>query len=167
MDLKLIVKEKSKGLSYSDIAKKYNVSRQYIQECVSPSNKLRREIYEMYDYKCNSCGALVGESGHIHHIKYKYNILNNIKNLQLLCRVCHLYLNKKKPYPSCRYTIRFLICSQCGILFYPPKSKRERRIKNNKSGLFFCTKHCQGLWLAETHGWGAGFKELIPKGFIV
>ena len=98
MDIKLIVKEKNKGHSYADIAKKFNVSRQYIQACVRPPSQLREEIFLLYDYKCALCGKVVGVSGDIHHKTYNYRILNNINNLQLLCRTCHSKENKWRKH---------------------------------------------------------------------
>ncbi len=42
-------------------------------------------------------------------------------------------------------------CSECGIIF-EGKSQLRARIRNNKSGLYFCSNKCKGRWLGRNHG---------------
>lgn len=43
-------------------------------------------------------------------------------------------------------------CSQCGIEFTSLSMKA--RIKRNRSGLFFCSRRCQGIWLGHHYSRG-------------
>ena len=43
-----------------------------------------------------------------------------------------------------------LVCSQCGVEF--TDSNVKARIRRNRSGNFFCSKHCQGIYLGKHWG---------------
>jgi len=43
-----------------------------------------------------------------------------------------------------------LVCSQCGVEFTNKDSRA--RIRRNYSGTFFCSKHCQGVFLGKHFG---------------
>ena len=44
------------------------------------------------------------------------------------------------------------VCFYCGKEYAVDYGVGNNRIKHNQSGMFFCTKECQGKWLGETHG---------------
>lgn len=57
------------------------------------------------------------------------------------------------------YNTISISCSQCGKLMKRKACRTlltESRIKLGYKGNFFCSKRCQGLWLAEKHGYGIG-----------
>ena len=55
------------------------------------------------------------------------------------------------------YNTILITCSQCGKLMKRKACQTlltESRIKLGYKGNFFCSKRCQGFWLAEKHGYG-------------
>jgi len=57
------------------------------------------------------------------------------------------------------YNTILITCSQCGKLMKRKACQTlltESRIKLGYKGNFFCSKRCQGFWLAEKHGYGVG-----------
>lgn len=55
------------------------------------------------------------------------------------------------------YNTISISCSQCGKLMKRKACRTlltESRIKLGYKGNFFCSKRCQGFWLAEKHGYG-------------
>ena len=88
------------GCTYREIGKKFKVSRQRVQWLISPSAGVRSQVLKKARGRCQSCGLLVSQSGHIHHKSLelgKYGVkegqltedYKDIKNLELLCISCH------------------------------------------------------------------------------
>ena len=77
------------GDSYSNIARLANISRQRIQQILSPPKVIRDTIVKKAFGKCADCQIHVGESGHIHHRKNDFDHYQDIENLELLCISCH------------------------------------------------------------------------------
>ncbi len=76
-----------------------------------------RDWYEVllnyFGKKCNYCGSI--KDLHIHHIiPLSKGGKNEISNLEVVCRKCHLDLHKQieKIFP--RIKLSFTNCSQCG-----------------------------------------------------
>lgn len=78
-------------------------------------------------------------------------------------RTCSRCGKPKTPTSSycrdCFYDLHrvTLICANplCGTLFEKYQSYVLRGIRKHDQELFFCSKHCQGMWLAINYGWGA------------
>lgn len=136
-------------MTYTQIAKKYGVSRQRIQQKICPPQCMKEFIVERDNFKCVLCGTVVGYSGHIHHKGYKESY-NNPANLELLCTSCHVKIHKGPPQTR--------PCTFCGKQF--TAHDMSTRIKRNVSGRFFCSKFCQGKWL----GINCGSRYGRPKG---
>jgi excisionase family DNA binding protein len=78
------------GLGYTDIAARAGVSRQRVQQLLSPPVAVRNLVVNRAQGLCQSCGLLVGKSGHVHHIgSTNGDSYNDAENLQLLCVRCH------------------------------------------------------------------------------
>ena len=79
------------GHTYQEVADKAGVSRQRVQQILSPPPLVRNLVYERADRRCQSCGVLVGKSGHVHHTGNNdgEEDYNDADNLQLLCLSCH------------------------------------------------------------------------------
>ena len=77
------------GNTYRDIAEKAGISRQRVQQILSPPKAIRDFITLKYNKRCLDCGLLVNKSGHIHHQNSDNEVYNNIDNLVLLCISCH------------------------------------------------------------------------------
>lgn len=90
MDKKTLFRMRLDGHTYQEIANRFGVTRQYVQQVISPSQYTRKRVVKRYDGKCANCGLIVGISGHVHH--KGCNIIehyNSIENLVLLCPTCH------------------------------------------------------------------------------
>ncbi len=143
MEKQELLAERLEGKSYSQIAKEANVSRQRIQQILSPSTDIQKMVRSKQKGLCEVCGKPLHSSGHIHH-KSLIEDYNSLENLVLLCISCHM----KKH----RHNTVSLTCYTCGKVFQPNDSSARKR--RNKSGYFFCNKECQGKWLGTTHGFG-------------
>lgn len=77
------------GRTYGYIATKAGVSRQRVQQVLSPPSAVRTYIVNKASGKCTICGILVGVSGNVHHFTTQEEDYNDIDNLQLLCSSCH------------------------------------------------------------------------------
>jgi len=136
-----LLEAKISGKSYAEIARDAGVSHQRIQQILSPSPVIRKYILKKYHNRCAKCGVLLLRLGHIHH-KEMIEDFQNIENLELLCNSCHT----KTHNPA---SVLPIPCSYCGKPFYA--SDLKARIRKNSSGLFFCSKFCQGKWLGKSH----------------
>jgi hypothetical protein len=78
------------GKTYQEIALKANISRQRVQQLLSPPKQIRDIVIKKSEGLCSSCGIFVGKSGHVHHkgaeLEENYQ---DIENLELLCCSCH------------------------------------------------------------------------------
>ena len=78
------------GHTYQYIANNTGLTRQRIQQILSPPRAIRDYMIKKYSGLCVDCGILVGKSGHVHHenmdSEEKYD---DIDNLVLLCCSCH------------------------------------------------------------------------------
>ncbi len=84
-----ILKARFAGLTYEQIGKMFGVSRQRIQQVISPPPYIRNIVVEQAYGKCQECGIVVNGSGHVHHGSCMGEDYNDIENLRLLCISCH------------------------------------------------------------------------------
>ena len=89
MDKKEMLKLRLDGLPYAEIAKRSSLSRQRVQQLLSPPKPIKDYVLRKYHGCCKECGLRVGRSGHIHHITSNGENYNDIENLELLCISCH------------------------------------------------------------------------------
>ena len=132
------------GLSYREIGFQAGITKQRVQQILSPPAAIKQHVYEKYGGRCGRCGLKVGNSGHIHHETTSTGVddYNDLANLSLLCISCHrishgaggyhgLYPadNQKPICPSCgfapgrriRYNMtRLKSCTNCGLRFQYP-----------------------------------------------
>lgn len=81
---------KLQGYSYGAIAAEFGISRQRVQQIVSPPKEVRNRIVQQANGYCQKCGIWTGRSGHVHHKGSEtMEDFNDIDNLQLLCPSCH------------------------------------------------------------------------------
>lgn len=86
------------GMTYEAIAKAKGITRQRVQQLISPPPQIRKYIVEKADGLCEDCGILVGNSGHIHHEGNNGENYNDIENLKLLCISCHRAYHPLPPH---------------------------------------------------------------------
>ncbi len=80
------------GQTFKAIATAVGLSRQRVQQILSPPVAIRVQVVEAARGACQLCGIFVGGSGHVHHQLAKGVVVddyNDIKNLRLLCISCH------------------------------------------------------------------------------
>ena len=80
------------GATYREIAFVLGISRQRVQQLISPPPAIRNAVVEQAHGKCQSCGEGVGISGHVHHQGVNgidAEDYNDMPNLVLLCVGCH------------------------------------------------------------------------------
>lgn len=84
------------GLTYAQVGFAFGISRQRVQQLIAPPSNVRKEIIQKASGKCENCGALIGKSGHVHHVENKENgeDYNDTENLLLLCLSCHIKAHK-------------------------------------------------------------------------
>lgn len=77
------------GMTYKAIAKEFGVSRQRIQQLIAPPKIIRDVVIKRAQGRCQDCGILVNNQGHVHHRENDTGNYNDSGNLRLLCISCH------------------------------------------------------------------------------
>ena len=96
------------GLTFAEIGAKLGLSRQRIQQILSPPRDVRDFVVKRARGLCQRCGIAVGTSGHVHHRRFSEMMegaYNDRKNLRLLCPSCHR-VEHKLPYKFERHNKR-------------------------------------------------------------
>ena len=134
------------GLSYTEIAKRLDLSPQRIQQLTSPPTAIRKIVVQRAEGRCQECGLMVAHSGHVHHIIIQHEDYNDLDNLILLCVSCHRKAHAAiKPTPSSVWETSTVLrmtnsltqhCRHCGWGF-APRVPHPKRCPNPK---------CQKLW---------------------
>ena len=168
-----MVNLKAMGLSYRAIGEQVGVTRQRIQQLFTLLPPTMAVIYERAGGCCETCN-IIEQFGHYHHKVYDFAILNETDNILYLCTPCHSRngRNRKKLpktfCPNCgapkSHRLTFcsracykashkdtMTCSECRKSFTLQASDKRARIQRNNSGVFFCSKHCQGVYLGKHH----------------
>lgn len=165
------------GFTYQMIAEKYGCTRQNIQIALSPPKKVRDFVRSKYEDYCADCGIYIGKVGHVHHLNTTNLIenYNDTENLTYLCISCHRRRHIPQPKYLCNHCYKpiknglfcskeckkaffriELICSICNKNYSRqfPCQTIAQAIKS-KTNMNFCSKKCQGKWLAKTYGFGS------------
>ena len=78
------------GHTYAQVAAVSGVSRQRVQQILSPPAPVHAFVIAKYFGVCADCGIFVGRTGHVHHDGSSLlDDYNDINGLVLLCRSCH------------------------------------------------------------------------------
>ncbi len=183
MDKKEMLMLRLEGRTYKYIADKAGVTRQRIQQVISPPPAIRDYIVRKYNGYCMVCGIHVGLSGHVHHLgSNNGEDYNDIDNLELLCLSCHRtkhaipkkckgcgteirglrkYCSEKcrRSYYDRLYKVE-LVCANCEKPFLRGGSAVRGRLapshsKRNRSNRYFCSRRCQGEYIGKNYGFAA------------
>ncbi len=76
-------------MTYQAISDKTGLSRQRIQQLISPPAEIRQIVLTKANGLCQHCGIMVGDSGHVHHSGDDVDSYGDVPNLELLCASCH------------------------------------------------------------------------------
>jgi len=80
---------KLEGKSYAQVGKELGISRQRVQQLLRPPTNVWKLVYNRANGKCESCGIIVGYSGHVHHKANNGENYQDTDQLELLCVSCH------------------------------------------------------------------------------
>jgi len=83
---------KRQGLTYAEIGELYHMSRQRVQQIVSPPPEIANEVRRRSNSKCENCKIEL-QDGDIHHKSWDVAQPNALENLQYLCVACHMLLH--------------------------------------------------------------------------
>jgi len=117
------------GHSYQHIGELAGISRQRVQQLLSPPAAVRRIVVNAYNGRCANCGIHVGYTGHVHHKGQEAESYNHIEQLELLCPTCHRVKHPGPPLPSrgdhpaTHIELIKLSCLRCGHIWIPKKEE--------------------------------------------
>ena len=80
------------GMTYGQIGKHYGVTRQRVQQLLSPPYYIRQQVEKRSNGRCEDCGIIVQSRGQLHHRLGDLTELNSLDDLQgvrYLCASCH------------------------------------------------------------------------------
>jgi hypothetical protein len=128
---------KDSGMTYAAIAVEMGVTRQRVQNLVSPTDKEKREIIKGAGGKCSRCRS--SEKLHIHHNDY-----SDDPEIEVLCVACHRRAEKKPPKPKVYKKLHAGNTSGYrGIVFHKPTRKWCAKINANgavKTSKYFASE---------------------------
>lgn len=185
----LIIKERLNGKTYREIGEILGISRQRVEAIASPPMKTLQDLMKRAEGKCQTCGRVIGRSGHAHHNGDQEETYQDISQLQYLCISCHLKAHgnpSHHPCKQCGKTLRShhgpypifcsrqcrqdyivaqypqLRCEHCGKTFKrAPKFVRSATRRGYRH--IWCSKQCQGQWFAKTHGFLAHPENITAR----
>lgn len=123
---------KASGYTYAAIAEKFGVTRQRVAQRLSPRPEVRKFVVDRDRGKCQKCGKVVGESGHVHHVVYedispdRYCLAENMTLLCVSChRMAHVAQYEAKPPKAKQVKVTKFWCFRCRK-WWAPKVKPKR-----------------------------------------
>ena len=122
------------GLTYAEIAKALNVSRQRAAYMILAPKSVRDMMRAKADGKCERCGIEI-RNGAVHHKNSTGTMqddYNDVKNLQYLCHGCHSSVHHLKRIRQREY------CVSCG------HAVPRQRVK-------YCSDKCAAKGGAQTY----------------
>ena len=152
------------------------VSRQRIEQIVSPPQHIYEAVKERANSQCEDCGIIIKIGAHLHHNNgddITGDSFNDLSNIAYLCPGCHRRRHRISPTTTTcqqcqtvfdvgRRVTKFcsdrcarayyrvsVVCDQCGEAFTLVKSQAQARIQRNN--LHFCSRHCHGIWFGKHH----------------
>ena len=125
------------GLTYQAIATTMKLSRQRVQQLVSPPLAIRQLVQSRAHGCCEHCGIVTGRAGHIHHRQatgLMPDQFNDLENLQLLCARCHREAHGSPPLRPDRPRTQtapaldaMYHCLRCGADWLPRHQRLPKR----------------------------------------
>jgi hypothetical protein len=80
------------GYSYQQIGTRFGISRQRVQQLISPSKPVVQAVLRRSNGRCEGCGILLQGNGHLHHVNddsLSVDCFDSIENVKHLCASCH------------------------------------------------------------------------------
>lgn len=171
------------GYTYAEIGAIMGVSRQRVEQIISPTKEVLLKVRRRTNGLCALCG---NELTTIHHKSSVQTAadFDSPENMVLLCKSCHKIADVVRIRycktcgkeievgnycsdcrPKWKTNIVIIPCTQCGKLFVIRKSRfdtQKRRYKN-----IYCSQGCVGIAMAKAYGWGARWAKIrLTKGLL-
>lgn len=124
---------KLSGHTYAQIGDRYHISRQRVQQLLSPPPETRNLVVAKFHGLCCDCGLFVGIRGSIHHEGDSMDTFNGAASLRLLCRACHRKLHARLE--AGRGPL-YLTCQQCH------RQYARGTHAGQHAGLLYCSRKC-------------------------
>lgn len=147
------------GHTYAQIAVKYGITRQRVQQLIAPPKAIRDHVIAKYGGRCAACGILIEHRGDIHHAGSDVDTYNDIESLRLLCIPCHMKIHvRPKDLKAPRIKLPTtsgprgeLACETCKTFFVevPSSERKPKRKKGRKIQHWFCSNECLQKWIDE------------------
>jgi hypothetical protein len=128
-----IIRMRLDGMTYKAAAEALGISRQRAEQLASPPRDILNSLIARAQSRCESCGILVGRSGHAHHKGQEEEDYGDVNQLAYLCISCH-----HRAHGGERSAHR--ICEQCGKEFW---RIHQATGGESGSGSRFCSKACR------------------------
>jgi uncharacterized protein YlaI len=80
------------GNTYQKIGDEFGISRQRVEQLLSPPKTILLAVKERAKGRCEDCGIILATGGHLHHINndtIKADQFNDTANIEYLCQSCH------------------------------------------------------------------------------
>lgn len=126
-----MLKMRLAGQTYQAIANEAGISRQRVQQILSPPPAIRRLIVKRSRGNCQDCGIRVGSSGHVHHMgDITIEAYDDIDSLQLLCPSCHRKAHEfdYSTTPELAEPLDQYVCKcNCGYEWIPRSIRKPAR----------------------------------------
>src|SRR3990167_1944989 len=80
------------GMTYKEISQRVGISRQRVEQLLSPPKHIMAKVKERARETCEDCGIILTHGAHLHHVNsdtidpVQYN---GIENISYLCPGCH------------------------------------------------------------------------------
>jgi len=118
-------RQRLNGYTYEQIAEGAGITRQRVQQILSPPKAIRDHIIKKYDGCCVDCSIRVGKSGHVHHVNTDIEDYGDIENLVLLCISCHRKRHREYQLVESQPVLHMptLKCLRCGHKWHPRTDK--------------------------------------------
>ena len=145
----------SQGKSYQKVANDFDISRQRVQQIVSP-RRLSIGIGI-----CSKCGQ--ERQLHRHHsdyLKEDYKLLclscHKEEHHKRFCVDCGIHISYGQRCKVCRYLFYRvnIICFTCEAEFNVQRSYYKYIMSRYPDKKWFCSRHCSGQYLGKNYGFG-------------
>lgn len=166
------------GMTYQQIGERYHISRQRVEQIISPPFDTIKELNRRAKGRCEDCGIHVGISGHAHHKGSEYDTYEDINQLAYLCISCHhrAHNGERAKHRTCEHcgidytsatsdSKRFcsqicrhahhtseVICEECGKVF-------QRQTSTIRGHHIWCSRQCQAKSWGKNYGWGSEYRK--------
>ena len=97
-----MLKMRLSGATYQAVANKASISRQRVQQLLSPPSYIRNLVIKRAGGRCQKCGISCVRLGHVHHVGNSIEDYDDTDNLLFLCCSCHRQAHENEAEKQAR-----------------------------------------------------------------